>query len=144
MSTNDHKKRVRKIGLFISGILFGISLFCPAFRLQEGNSGFLLGFVCLFFGFEHLPWYANLFYLGGLVALTLKRMFFTGFLAAVAIAVASTTLRIKEMPRNEAGNMTAVIGYGLGFYLWVASMLVLLIAAVVGSLKPREPVQTMP
>lgn len=144
MSDNDHKKRVRKIALLTSGILFGISLFCPVFRLQEGNWGFLLGFVCLLFGFEHLPWYANLFYFAGLVALMFRRMIVTGILAVCAIALAMTTLQIKEMPRNEAGNMTAVIGYGPAFYLWVASMLVLVIAAVVGSMKPQPPVLTAP
>lgn len=133
--------KIRRIALWCSGALFAISLFCPAFKLEEGHSSFLLGFVCLLFGFGHLPWYANFFYLASIVALILRRSLLAAILAASAAAIALTTLGIKEMPRNEAGDRTAVVGYGPAFYLWLSSMLVIVIAVVLGSLRRQPPVQ---
>lgn len=36
---------------------------------------------------------------------------------------ALTPQTIKQIERDEAGNMTAVVGYGPGFYLWLAPLL---------------------
>ncbi len=126
----------RRLPLSLSAILYAIALFCPPFVLQEGNSGFLLGFVCLLFGFGELAWYANPLYFASLITLgTMKKSFVPAILSAAALAVALNTVAIEELPRNEAGNMTAVIGYGPGFYLWLASMLVVLNATILRFLR---------
>lgn len=129
----------RHLPLLISAALYGIALLLPAFRLEEGNSGFLLGFVCLFFGFGHLAWYANPLYFGSLVTLLLKRGFLSALLTLPAIALALTALRITEMPRNEAGHMSAVAGMGAGFHLWLASMVVALFGGILEIRKRARP-----
>lgn len=140
----ENKAKLRRIALLSSGLVYAISLFCPVFKLAEGNSSFLLGFVCLLFGFGKLPWYANLFYFASLIALFLRKALLTVVLAVVAVALALTTLGIEEMPRNEADNMTAVVGYGPGFYLWLGSMLIVLLAAFPASATPKATIQTPP
>lgn len=117
--------------LWLSGILYGVSLFLPPFVLKEGNSGFILGFVCLFFGFGHLAWLANPIYFASLLTLAVTRkIHVSAILSIFAFAIALLALTIAELPRNEAGQMTQVAGYGPAFYLWLASMLVIPVAAV--------------
>jgi hypothetical protein len=136
---HENTKTIREIALLGSGGLYLIALFCPAFDFAEGNSGFILGFVCLLFGFEHLAWYANIPYFGSLVFLFLKRPVVAAALAAGAVALGLTTLGIEEVPKNESGTRTAVAGYGLGFYLWIASMLTVLFGAIAAFVKSRSP-----
>jgi len=122
-----------------SGTLYCVSLFCPVFRFQEGNSGFLPGFVCLAFGAfaRQVAWYANPFYFAALIALGMKKRYVAALFSCSALAIALATLSIKQIEKDEAGNMTAVAGYGPGFYLWLSSMLVVLVAAVIVIIKPE-------
>jgi hypothetical protein len=131
--------KTRRTALLLSGTFYGISLFCPVFASQEGHSGFLPGFVCLVFGaFAGQPaWFANPLYFAAVIALMKKKNYITIFFSCFALAAAAATVSIKQIPKNEAGDMTAVVGYGPGFYLWVSSMLVVLVAAGIGILKPE-------
>ena len=97
---------------------------------QEGNSSFLLGLVCLLFGFGKLAWYANLFHFGAVLAFLIGKAGWAASLSVVSIGLALTTFGIVEMPRNEGGQMTAIVGYHVGYYLWVASMVAVLGVAV--------------
>ena len=141
----DGKTNIRRMALVLSGTLYGISLFCPVFAFQEGDPSFLLGFVCLAFGaFAQQPaWYANPFYFAALIALGMKKRYIAALFSCSALAIALTTLSIKRIERDEAGNMTAVVGYGPGFYLWLASMLVVLVAAVIAIMRPEASNQTL-
>ena len=136
---------IRRIAFVLSGTLYGISLFCPVFTFQEGNSGFLPGFVCLAFGAfaRQIAWYANPLYFVALIALGMKKRYITALFSCSALAIALATLSIKQIERNEAGDMTAVVGYGAGFYLWLSSMFVVLVAAVIGIMKPETSNQTL-
>jgi hypothetical protein len=40
---------------------------------------------------------------------------------------------IQKAPFNEAGHMANVVGYGLGFYLWIASMFAILLTSVLSA-----------
>ena len=129
----------RGIAFVLSVSLYSISLLCPVFAFKEGDSSFLAGFVCLLFGAfsGHLAWFANPLYLAALITLLMKKHYISVIFSVSALVIASTTLSIKEIERNEAGDMTAVVGYGPGFHLWLYSMLLALVAAVIGILKPE-------
>jgi len=117
--------------LWLSGILYGVSLFLPPFVLKDGNSSFILGFVCLFFGFSHIAWLANPLYFASLIAMGVtKKLHLSAILSMLAFGIALLSLNIVELPRNEGGHMTSVTGYGPAFYLWLSSMLVFPVAAV--------------
>jgi hypothetical protein len=124
--------------------LYLISLFCPIFEPAEGSSGFIFGLLCLIFGFAHLAWYANpLLFLSGIFFL-LQRDGAALFFSGAAIAVGLTTLMIPEIPRDTSGQMTAVVGYNVGFYLWLASMGVVLAAALYHLSKRKVPPPLVP
>lgn len=125
----------RWIVLLGSGLLYGISLFFPAFALKEGQSSFLPGFVCLLFGFGEFAWYANPLYFASLITLLLKKTYLTALLSCSALAIAVTTIWIEQLPRDASGETTTVVGYGPAFYLWLSSMLVILGASVMDILK---------
>jgi hypothetical protein len=67
----------------------------------------------------------------------MKKTYLTALLSCSALAIALTTFGIEQMPRDESGNMTAVVGYGPAFYLWLSSMLVILGATLIDILKVR-------
>lgn len=125
--------------IILSAITYALSLFLPPFILAEGHSSFILGFVCLAFGFEKVAWLANPLHFASVAALALmKKTHLAAVSSAAAIAIALTTIAIKELPRNESGALTAVVGYGPAFYLWIASMLIILVAAIRGLLPSKE------
>jgi hypothetical protein len=123
--------RIAGLGLFVS--LFIASLGFNTLILSKGDSSFLIGIICLLLGFSYLPWFANpLFVLG--VIFVLSKRFSLALAASVLSAIlATTTLFIREAPYNEAGHMACVIGYGPRFYLWLASISVLLLTSLLAS-----------
>jgi hypothetical protein len=131
----------RLITVLISLLCYLISLFCGIFILEKaGPTTFILGLVCLFFGWGYLAWYANPVLLGSVIAYLLKRDWIAFVLAVVALALGLTTLGIDEMPRNEGGEKERVVGYQIGFYLWLASMAVILISSLIMGIRGKPPV----
>ena len=142
--SNARTSRWRHAGLLVACCFFAISLFSSTLETGNGN-GFLLGLVCLLFGWgSHLSWYANPPLLLAGVFLLTKRPGAAAISAAVAIALMLTALQITETYVNEAGTKAPVTGYGLGFYLWIGSGVALLITALASlmagpSATSREP-----
>ncbi|MBX3732689.1 MAG: hypothetical protein KF791_08850 [Verrucomicrobiae bacterium] len=120
----------RVLTCLASATLYTIALFTPAFAFAEGDSSFILGMVCLLFGWGKFAWYANPILLAAYIAFLKKKDVLTTILSVAALAVAATTLSIEEVPRNSSGTLTRVVGYGLGFYFWLASMAVLFAAGI--------------
>jgi len=122
--------RPRILTSLLSVTLYIASLFCGVFVLAGGHSDFIIGFVCALFGFEKFAWYANPLLFASHVTLLKKCDKLTVLISGSALVVAGTTLLITEMPKDEAGNMETVIGYQSGFYLWLASIAVIFVAAI--------------
>ena len=125
------ESKVRVIGLTVAGLMFFISLGGSTI-ISGQDKGFLLGFVCLLFGWgaSYLAWYANPFiFLSGLLLL-LNRPLWAAGSAAIAVGLCLTTFQIQTILINEAGTKGPVTGYGWGFYLWLGSSLVLLATSV--------------
>ena len=128
----------RKFPLLFSGIMFALSLFLPPFTI-EGTSAFNIGFVVLLFGlaYGHIAWYANLFYAASLLTYgLLKKMYIPVILSGVAFALALTAMNIKDIPRDE-GTMSpvAITKMGWGFYCWLSSIAIIMLAAATDSLS---------
>jgi hypothetical protein len=123
----------RIAGIVLATVLFLLSLGFNTLKLSQGDSSFLLGFVCLLFGFEYLAWLANPFFLVSIILLSLNRSRVALATSTVSVILAATTFLIQKAPFNEAGHMANVVGYGPGFYLWIASMSVIFVTSVLST-----------
>ncbi len=129
--------RIRIGGLILAFTAFFVSLGCNTLLYGE-DSGFTVGLACLLLGMSYPAWYANLFLFLASVSLRQKQFWGAVGCAAVATGLALSALLIQEVPKNEAGMLAPVIGYGIGYYLWVACGLVLLAAGVACTLVRQK------
>jgi hypothetical protein len=53
--------------------------------------------------------------------------------STASLILAATTFLIQKAPFNEAGQMANVVGYGLSFYLWIASLSAILLTSVLST-----------
>jgi hypothetical protein len=149
MSTISSASSYRWLAL-IGIVLYLIAPAMPTLQLmdQEGNSGEYPGWPLLYFGWigtigilngktDGIGWLGNpLFLLGTLRVLMGKRRRTTALLAvAVGLSLASFTL--KEVLINEGGTTSNVVGYKLGFWLWMAAIWFnLFVSIFVDSISP--------
>jgi hypothetical protein len=64
--------------------------------------------------------------------------------STASLILAATTFLIQKVPYSEAGHMANVVGYGLGFYLWFASMSVVLLTSVLSTTVGKAKRVTVP
>lgn len=130
------KQRKGQFPLLVAALCYLASLFLGVFVLEEaGPSTFVLGFVCLFFGWTHVAWFANPL-LAVAVVCHLACRFRLGLLfSAGALVLSLFTFRVSEVPVNEGGAKEAVVGYQAGFYLWMASIGLVLGSSLVNAIR---------
>jgi hypothetical protein len=121
---------LRIAGIALAAVLFLSSLGFNALILSRGDSSFLMGFVCLLFGFSYIVWFANPLFFLSVILLSANRSGMALATSTASLILAATTFLIHKVPYNEAGHMAEVVGYGAGFYLWIASMCVILLTSV--------------
>jgi hypothetical protein len=121
------------------------SLSQPALKQQGGGtfqySGmycFMIGWIGVFGRLEWiLPWSANMLFWMTILAGAFQRQpgqkAFVLSLLAIPLALVALTNRTIEM--NEGGDRSAVVP-GLGFYLWLASMIASAAALYLRTQKP--------
>jgi hypothetical protein len=132
--------RIRTTGVVLAIVLFILSLGFSTLLYAE-DSSFLVGLACLLFGLSYPAWWANpfLFFAGCL--LKERKPAWALANAAIATVLILSTFTITHIERNEAGTLAPVIGYGLGFFLWLGCGLVLLstslVCVVLGKSQPR-------
>jgi len=135
---------IRIAGIVLAAVLFLSSLSFKTLLLSQGDSSFLLGFVCLLFGFSYLAWFANPLFLVSIILLSLNRSGMALAISTASLILAATTFLIQKAPFNEAGHMANVVGYGPGFYLWIASMCVVLLTSVLSTKVGKAKVVVAP
>jgi hypothetical protein len=129
-----------KIVLILSVVLFVVACCLPAleFKMSQGPNDVMLGLRALAVGWSGLfagimSWYANPFWLLSLVLFFFRKPTWGMAAAVIAIALASSTFGIvgRELPGDE-GNVTrmTVIRLLPGCYLWMASLVMLPVAAL--------------
>jgi hypothetical protein len=122
--------------------LFGAGCYCPAARV--GGYGALLGdcqedyrgLAALLFGWLTLflaPWFANPVLLVGCVALLRGQCHCAAVLGLVALALGLTAWAVLIPPYDLMPPSEGITGLYAGYYLWLASMVALVIGAVVAS-----------
>jgi hypothetical protein len=116
--------KAKKLLAIICTILFGVSLLQNVFVFQSGDSSFIMGFVCLLFGWTHIQWLANPLIAASHFFLFRGKYGWSVLCSAVAVMLALSAFSIKEVPQDESGTMTLVLGFSSGFYLWLSVMLV--------------------
>jgi hypothetical protein len=131
-------------GLLVVILLYLPSLFLPTLIPAEGDPSFLLGIVCLLLGWTQLSWFANPLLLVAAVYVLARRPRWALVPAALAIPIALSALGMDRVWINEAGTEADVVGYGWGFYLWIASLVAMLGTAVWSLGETKEAGVTSP
>ena len=124
--------------------LWFASLFQPALKQPAGGSFQYSGLYCLMLGWIGalgrplwvLPWSANVVFWMALVSGLFRRQpeWHALLWSLVAIPLALIALANRTIEMNEGGERTAVVP-GLGFYLWLGSMVCLAAALIVRTQK---------
>lgn len=138
-------KQTKRILLIIALILFVASLFLPAYLGTEGSKDVSGWTAFLFGGFGLLGsfavgWLANPLALAALVLMRSKQAT-VGVLAAIfallsiLVGLSSVYSEYTDLFPLDAG--IHVGSLGLGFYIWVSSLVALLLAAIVNSLERK-------
>ena len=131
MSKQKDLAPLQYVLIIISVLLFSISLSQPAFEITKGDWGDM-GFnlvVCGWAAFlggglaEGLVWLANPLYLVSIF------LFFIGNKKAIYFSSAATILAVwfitwHQILTSESGESADILSLGLGYILWLASMVV--------------------
>jgi len=121
--------RIRRDGPAWSLLFLLISLTQGTLQ-TPGDSKFLPGFVCLFFGWcGYWQWLANPLLFIAMSALHKRRTGLALIISTIAFILALSTFLIRQIEINEAGMKGPVIGYGPGFYLWLLSMAIMVVSS---------------
>ena len=123
----------------LSLLLFILALIFPPYCIENRCSDYLdsiglvlIGWLSIFDNDLFICWLANPLILLAwiLPSFKVKRIF-----ALVAVLCALYFLNFETMIINEAGHKGQITSYGLGYYFWVASMLIYFIGTTIISLK---------
>lgn len=128
------------IGLIGSFVLYGIACALPAleFKNSQGPNDIMFGARALAVGWSGIfagvfAWYANPVWLLGLGIGFLRKPVPLAILGVLAVVIAYSTVSMvgREMPGDE-GNVTktTVIRLLPGFYVWMASLALLPVVAL--------------
>lgn len=128
-----NNKRVKRIFLFASIILFAVSLtqkcYCTTGTCSDSFIVFILGIFGLLYPGVNWTWLANPLLLGAWIfifrnpKISLLLSFSSTFLAAIF-------LMFGEILENENGQYRQIIAYKAGYWLWLASHVCMLIINV--------------
>jgi hypothetical protein len=118
------------IGVTISVGVFVVALFNDGFYLDlDEPRAWAPGWAELLFGWmsASLAWLANpCLFIAWVFALR-RQTFIAAGLALFATGLALSFLLVDEMIVNEGGGTAKITGYGLGYWLWLASAVTMLV-----------------
>ena len=136
---------MRKFGnkqfFILSIVCFVASLFFEGFATETSSS---IGLECLISGLfgllfgEGLEWLANPLLFIAWIFCFMKLRSLTAFSSASAILLMLTFLRTHSIIVNEAGGVQPIIRVGAGYWLWVVSAILCLVAALVRAVKKDD------
>ncbi|WP_294671315.1 hypothetical protein [uncultured Fluviicola sp.] len=131
-------EKIRKTIWVISLIILGISLLCPTYCTNVSCSGPLSGladllfgwFAALFMGSTYSAWFANPFFITAIFT-NKKVPVLSLIFSVIALFIALTFLKGGTVWLNEAGHKGYITKLQSGYWLWVSSMVIMVIAALV-------------
>jgi signal transduction histidine kinase len=123
--------------IYISAIFFFAALSNPVFRFPlstwNGWEILLFGWMGIFSG--SIAWFGNLFLLAAWLGLAFGKKRSSEITSLVmsllAVALALSTLQLKELIIDEGGGRTPIVGHGWGYYLWLASIVLTMLGSLV-------------
>jgi hypothetical protein len=130
----------RLIVLAICASLFIVACATPGLYLTSTNAPpdhwlgvhiLVIGWTAFFVG--QFAWLANCLLLAAVVLFILRRWMLTIVILLLALPVAGQTLMLfgQDLPADEAGvNRMQVTAVGIGFYFWIASLVVPIFGAL--------------
>ena len=132
--------KLREVTLLASIGLFCLSLFYEGFYWAPSSphSAFP-GWQLLFFGWSAIPhggvaWLANPVIGVAWIFLALRRLGRSAGLAALGLALMASFLLVSTVASIYGETTESVVAYGFGYWLWVASAVVLLLGSLVAAL----------
>ena len=112
-----------------------IEAFHPADSAYPGWLLFFFGWVRVFSildgNVDGLGWLANVTLFLGVVILLLRRYGVATICGGIGFGLAMTSFLMREVWVDEAGHTANIIGYGVGFYLWMTAVLFSFVASAV-------------
>jgi hypothetical protein len=120
--------------------LYLASLSVPAIKLEGDERHY--GWAILIYGWfgilkHEFAWLANPLLLLGLVTLLARQNLLTCVAAVGCIALGLLALRTTMLP-TSIGNQSRVVGFTIGYYLWMGSFVALLIGAFMQGMASRQ------
>jgi hypothetical protein len=115
-------REIAAFALISTGVAFIASLGFPVF--YGTNRSTIYGIECLLFGWlacAYPSWFANVLLLTWAISLGARRYRIAFVMSALAVPLALTSLTVTDFPTDMAGGKQ-VLGYGAGFFLWLAAM----------------------
>ena len=138
---------IRLVVLSPSLFLYAIACATPAIEFLRngvdperwyGIEALLLGWQGVFIG--QFGWFANPILLLAYVLILFRRFLAGAIFAIVSVGVAANSLQLfhQHIPGDE-GDVThlEVKAFGIGFYIWVASLLAAVVAPLIGAIAVR-------
>lgn len=137
------KSKLQKVrwGIWLSSILlFVISLAFPTYCTTSSCDGVGGGLVDLSFGWmgalfgggAYLVWFANPFFI--IAIFNNKNSPVTSVvLSGFALLIGLFFLRGGEVLLNEAGHTTYITGFQTGYWIWLSSFLLMLVASILST-----------
>jgi len=114
-----------------SVVLFAVCLTQDGFYIEGANPRawasalylFLIGWLGLLSG--TIAWFANPLLIAAWVLFWLRRYWIALALGAAALFCALSFLNVDTVVVSEAPTFAKVTGFGLGYWLWITSMIVI-------------------
>lgn len=95
----------------------------------SGFVAFLFGILGIFVGGAYITWFANPFLILSWLFIG-KRPWVSLILSSFSLVIAFSFLIYDEIMINEAGHYGEIIGYALGYWLWIASIAIMLLGSL--------------
>lgn len=121
--------RTTRVALLLSVILFAASLTQDAFCVSGICSDWPGWSILLFGALGHTSWFANPLLAASWIAALFARRLPALILSLAALGLAGSFLFETSVITNEAGMANPVTGLREGYWLWLASMAMAVIAA---------------
>lgn len=127
-----------KLTIILSTVLLIASLTQDAYYLDDGQDSigsfgliaFLMGWV-MYCDIRIIPWLANPLLLFSYYLIMKKKIKKAKLIGSIALLCGLSFLFYDKMPLNEAGFQGEITGYGIGYLLWLSSLIVNLIGIMV-------------
>jgi hypothetical protein len=130
---------------WISMGLFAISLLCDGFYVDGASPrAWSLGFGELIAGWYAAlegvyAWWANPLLLVAWITFRSKSPAVSTICTVAALLAMASFLLVHRIEVSEGGNSARITGYGIGFWIWILSGLVLLVGNTIRVIRHTKP-----